>query len=61
MRKPVKTALATAAVTVYFLCPAYRYYIIGTWIGMKIMSDKKPRTYVIAKGTKQYDRLRGCI
>lgn len=45
--KPVKTTLALSAVAVYFLCPAYRYYIIGSWVGYKIMNNKPPRTHVV--------------
>ncbi|MDR6884860.1 hypothetical protein J2X61_006674 [Bacillus sp. 3255] len=53
-----KTAFALAAVTVYIVCPAYRYYIIGSWIGYKIMNDK-PRFRVVPKGSKTYNRLVG--
>lgn len=45
--KPVKTTLAISAVAVYFLCPAYRYYVIGSWIGYKIMNNKPPRIRVV--------------
>jgi hypothetical protein len=54
----VKTVFAIAAVTVYVICPAYRYYVIGSWIGYKILRDK-PRTNVIPKGSKVYNRLVG--
>lgn len=53
-----KTAFALAAVTVYIVCPAYRYYIIGSWIGYKILNDK-PRFRVVSKGSKFYNRLVG--
>lgn len=43
----VKTALAVSAVAVYFLVPAYRYYIIGTWIGLKIMDNKPQKIRVV--------------
>lgn len=53
-----KTAFAVAAVTVYIVCPAYRYYIIGAWVGHKILSDK-PRFTKIPKGSKVYRRIVG--
>jgi hypothetical protein len=53
-----KTAFALAAVTVYVVCPAYRYYIIGSWIGYKILNDK-PRFTKVRKGSKVYNRLVG--
>ena len=54
----MKGVLAAAAVSVYFLCPAYRYYVIGTWIGLKILDNKPKRVYVIRKGSRLYDRLK---
>ncbi|MFD1953754.1 hypothetical protein ACFSL6_17600 [Paenibacillus thailandensis] len=50
--KPVKILLAAAAVTTYIAFPAYRYYVIGSWIAYKIMTDR-PRSYrIVAKGSK---------
>ena len=45
-----KTVLAVSAVAVYFLCPAYRYYVIGSWIGYKIMNNKPPKIKVVKWG-----------
>ena len=59
MKSIAKTTIASAAVAVYFLCPAYRYYVIGTWIGLKIMDNKPRKVYVIPKDSKMYARLRG--
>lgn len=55
--KASKLLLATAAVTVYIVCPAYRYYVIGTWVGYKIMSDKPRKPRSIPKGSKLYTRV----
>lgn len=55
-----KWIAAAAIMTVYFCVPAYRYYVIGSWIAYKIASDKRmPRYLVVAKGTKHYNRLVG--
>ena len=54
----MKGILAAAAVSVYFLCPAYRYYVIGTWIGLKILDNKPKRVHVIRKGSRLYADLR---
>lgn len=56
--KKGKTVFALAAVTVYIVFPAYRYYVIGSWIGYKILKDK-PRTNVVPKGSKLYKRVLG--
>lgn len=53
-----KAIVAAAAVTVYIVCPAYRYYVIGAWVGHKILNDK-PRFKSIRKGSKVYNRLVG--
>ena len=55
--KPAKLALAAAAITVYVVCPAYRYYVIGSWITYKILNDKPGRYRVIPKGSKLYARV----
>lgn len=55
--KPAKLVIAAAAVTVYIVCPAYRYYVIGTWIAYKIMNDKPGKYRVIPKGSKLYTRV----
>lgn len=56
--KASKALFAAAAVTVYIVCPAYRYYVIGAWVGHKILNDK-PRTNVVPKGSKLYNRVIG--
>lgn len=53
-----KTLFALSAVTIYIVCPAYRYYVIGAWVGHKILSDK-PRFTLVRKGSKVYNRLVG--
>lgn len=53
-----KPAFALAAITVYIVCPAYRYYIIGSWIGYKILNEKQ-RFTTVRKGSKVYNRLVG--
>ncbi|MEC0239437.1 hypothetical protein P4H66_06155 [Paenibacillus dokdonensis] len=58
MKKPVKVALAAAAVTVYCLCPAYRYYVIGSWIGLKIMRDKPRKPRVVPKNSRLYEKVK---
>lgn len=55
--KPGKVVLAAAAVTVYAVCPAYRYYVIGSWIAYKILSDKPGRYRVIRKGSRLYEKV----
>ncbi len=55
--KPTKIAMAAAAVTVYIVCPAYRYYIIGSWVAYKILSDKPGKYRVIPKGSRLYNRI----
>lgn len=45
-----KTLLAVSAVAVYFLCPAYRYYVIGSWVGLKILDNKPQRIRVVKWG-----------
>lgn len=55
--KPAKLVLAAAAVTVYVVCPAYRYYVIGSWITYKILKDKPGRYRVIPKGSKLYSKV----
>lgn len=57
--KPGKVIMAAAAVTVYVVCPAYRYYVIGSWIAYKILSDKPRKPKTIPKGSKLYARLTG--
>lgn len=53
-----RTAFAAAVVTVYIVCPGYRYWVLGSWIGYKILSDK-PRFTSVPKGSKVYNRLVG--
>lgn len=55
--KPTKLIMAAAAVTVYIVCPAYRYYVIGSWVGYKILHDKPRRYRVVPKGSKAYVRV----
>lgn len=55
--KPGKIVLAAAAVTVYVVCPAYRYYIIGSWVAYKILNDKPGRYRVVPKGSRTYQRV----
>lgn len=38
--KGFKYLLAAGVVTVYIVCPAYRYYVLGTWIGYKILNER---------------------
>lgn len=58
--KAAKWALATAAITVYFTCPAYRYYVIGSWVFYKIVRDKPSKRYrIVSKGSQHYKRLVG--
>ena len=58
--KPMKAAVAISAVTVYILCPAYRYWVIGSWVGYKILKDKPLVKYrVIPKGSRLYKRVVG--
>jgi hypothetical protein len=55
--KPTKFIIAAAVVTVYIVFPAYRYYVIGSWVAYKIMNDK-PRQYrVIPKGSKVWEGI----
>lgn len=53
----LKMIMAAAAVAVYIILPGYRYYVIGTWIGYKILHDKPRRYRIIAKDSKLYNRL----
>jgi hypothetical protein len=55
--KSVKVLMAAAAVTVYVVCPAYRYYVIGSWIGYKILNDKPGRYRIVPRGSKTYSRV----
>lgn len=58
--KAAKWALAAAVVTVYAAVPAYRYYVIGSWIAYKILRDKGPRRYrVVQRESRHYKRLVG--
>lgn len=54
--KASKAIFAVAAVTVYIVCPAYRYYVIGAWVGHKILRDQ-PRFTPVPKGSKVYNRI----
>lgn len=53
-----KALLAAAAITVYIALPAYRYYMIASFVGMRIMGDR-PRYRVVPKWSKHYKRLVG--
>lgn len=53
-----KAFLAAAAITVYIALPAYRYYMIASFVGMRIMGDR-PRYRVVPKWSKHYKRLVG--
>ncbi|MCA0754887.1 hypothetical protein KP806_07480 [Paenibacillus sp. N4] len=57
--KVSKVLIAAAAVTVYVVCPAYRYYVIGSWVGYKIMSDKPRKPRVIPKDSKLFKKIVG--
>lgn len=57
LSKVGKVALAAGAVSVYILCPAYRYWVIGSWVGMKIIKDKPRKPIVVRKGSKAYLRF----
>ena len=43
--------MAVVIVTVYIVCPAYRYYALGSYIGYKILFDKPIK--VVPKKPKQ--------
>jgi hypothetical protein len=57
--KKAKWLIAAAAVTVYVACPAYRYWVIGSWVAVKVLRDKPLKPRVIPKGSRQYNRLVG--
>lgn len=57
--KASKVLMAAAAVTVYIVFPAYRYYVIGSWVGYKIMSDKPRKPRIIPKGSKLFKKVVG--
>lgn len=52
-----KTLLAVGAIVVYVTVPAYRYWMIGTWVGYKIMNDKGAPIRTVPKGSRQYKRI----
>ncbi|WP_438447398.1 hypothetical protein [Gorillibacterium sp. sgz5001074] len=54
-----KTVLAVSAVVVYIACPAYRYWMLGSWIGYKILNDRPGRFRVVPKGSRQFRRMVG--
>ena len=57
--KATKLIMAAAAVTVYVVFPAYRYYVIGSWVGLKIINNKPRPLRVIPKGSAKYNYLTG--
>lgn len=55
----MKHLLAVSAVVVYIACPAYRYWMLGSWIGYKILNDKGQPVRPIPKGSRAYQRVMG--
>jgi hypothetical protein len=55
-REHAKYFLAGAALGVYVLCPAYRYYVIGSWIALKIANEKAKYT-VVPRSSRIYKRI----
>lgn len=54
-----KTVLAVSAVVVYIAFPPYRYWMLGSWIGYKILNDRQGRYRVVPKGSRQFQQVVG--
>lgn len=55
-----KLAMAAVAVTVYVTVPAYRYWVIGSWVAYKIANDRGSTRYrIVSKQSKHFKRLVG--
>lgn len=55
--KAKRIALGVVVATVYIALPAYRYYVLGSWIAYKIMSDKPRPPRVVPKGSRLYEKI----
>lgn len=40
MNKGVKLLFAAAAITVYVAFPPYRYWVLGSWMAARILTDR---------------------
>lgn len=57
--KPAKLLFVAGAITVYFAFPAYRYYLIGSWVAYKIASSKPGKYHVVPKESLLYNKVLG--